>query len=238
MSAKNKFKHILYELREHMPFTLGGAVVGLIFMLLFRASGQGTVKGMFMVTHLGHVVLSAMVTAAIFKLHLKKKNFLIIMLVGWLGAIGIATLSDILIPHMGAEVFGLKAAPHSAIYHPDEHVGAEPDEHSSVRFEFIEHWYIVNPAAILGVLLAYFWPRTKFPHAAHVLISTWASSSYLLMAAAGPVGLLLALAMLAVLFVSVWLPCCISDIIFPLLFVQPELQHSDLGRKGGGSDEN
>jgi hypothetical protein len=31
-----------------------------------------------------------------------------------------------------------------------------------------------------------------------------------------------------VLFIAVWLPCCISDIVFPLLFVNPdvELSHS------------
>ena len=83
-----------------------------------------------------------------------------------------------------------------------------------------EQWYIVNPAAILGVIIAYFIPRTKFPHAAHILISTWASSSYLLMGAP-QIDFPRALGLLIVLFVAVWLPCCISDIVFPSLLVKP-----------------
>jgi hypothetical protein len=88
---------------------------------------------------------------------------------------------------------------------------------------FIEEWYIVNPAAVLGVLIAYFLPRTKFPHAFHVLISTWASSAHILMNTQaeftpGVIG-----GVFVILFIAVWLPCCVSDIVFPLLFVKSDL---------------
>ena len=85
---------------------------------------------------------------------------------------------------------------------------------------FIEDWYIVNPAAFLGIAIAYFWPRTRFPHAGHVLISTWASSFHILMNTHRELTGVILLGAFVVLFVAVWLPCCVSDIIFPLLFVK------------------
>jgi hypothetical protein len=33
------------------------------------------------------------------------------------------------------------------------------------------------------------------------------------------------LGMFIVLFLAVWLPCCVSDIVFPLLFVGPDGKH-------------
>jgi hypothetical protein len=68
--------------------------------------------------------------------------------------------------------------------------------------------------------MALFLPLTKFPHAGHVLISTWASSFHVLMNTRGEYTTTMLLGMFIVLFVAVWLPCCVSDIIFPLLFVK------------------
>jgi hypothetical protein len=87
---------------------------------------------------------------------------------------------------------------------------------------FIEDWYLVNPAALLGIVLAYFWPRTKFPHAGHVLISTWASSFHVLMNTHRELSLMMLIGVFVVLFIAVWVPCCISDIVFPLLFVKAD----------------
>jgi hypothetical protein len=107
--------------------------------------------------------------------------------------------------------------------HADLH--AEPaSERPSIRqrlhLGFIEDWYIVNPAAILGIIIAYFWPRTKFPHAGHVLISTWASSFHVLMNTQRELTPGMFVGIFVVLFIAVWLPCCVSDIVFPLLFVK------------------
>ena len=88
---------------------------------------------------------------------------------------------------------------------------------------FIEAWYVVIPIAILGVVIALFRPKTRFPHAGHVLLSTWASSFHILMAMGGELTVLQALGSFAFLFMAVWLPCCISDIIFPLLFTKSEM---------------
>jgi len=237
MSAGEKAKHILLELKGHSPFTAFGAVLGILFMLVFRNVGGTGSQILFDVFHPAHVVLSAMVTASMFRLHAFRKRFLLVLVVGYFGSVGIATLSDIVIPHVGGRLFGLdipsEAAAHSAENVADAgqaektfELAAHEDgtaEHG-IHLGFIEEWYIVNPAAIFGVLIAYFLPRTKFPHAGHVLISTWASSSYLLMRLQSDITATAVAEIFLVLFIATWLPCCISDIVFPLLFVKPDVQ--------------
>ncbi len=189
---------ILTELKNHAPFTLFGALTGIVLMLLFRNIQHQTSERLFYVFHPAHVILSAIVTASMFKLHTKRSKFLIVLLIGYFGSIGIATVSDSLIPYVGELLLGL---------HAHSHIG------------FIEGWYIVNPAAILGVLVAYLRPKTKFPHSGHVLLSTWASLFHILMAVEGSISVLTSIVIFIFLFIAVWLPCCISDIVFPLLFV-------------------
>ncbi len=196
---QKRFGVILTELKSHSPFTSFGALTGIILMLVFKNIGHETSERLFYVFHPAHVILSAIVTAAMFKLHEKKSNFLVVLIIGYIGSIGIATISDSLIPYVGEVLLGLQA--HS-------HIG------------FIEGWYIVNPAAVLGVLIAWFWPKTKFPHTGHVLLSTWASLFHILMALQGNISFLTGVVVFIFLFIAVWLPCCFSDIVFPLLFVK------------------
>jgi len=220
--AKSRiFRHIYIELKEHIPFTLFGAVLGVAFMLIFRNVSKSTSHALFAVFHPSHVVLSAMVTAAIFKINRKKTNFLIVLLVGYIGSIGIATLSDSVIPYLGERLLGVNIPTHQSHEHETAapHEENQHDEHAGeIHLGFIEEWYIVNPAAILGVIIAWFYPKTKSPHAGHVLISTWASSSHVLMTAQETITPSTAMMMVVVLFFATWLPCCISDIVFPLLF--------------------
>jgi hypothetical protein len=203
---------ILAELKTHAPFTLFGAFTGIVLMLLFRDLEHDTSRTMFYVFHPAHVVLSAIVTASMFELHTKKRNILIILLVGFFGSIGVATLSDSMIPYVGEVLLGMHVHVHG-----HEHAGFAEEAHIG----FIEGWYLVIPAAIAGVLIAYFRPKTKFPHAGHVLLSTWASSFHMLMALAGQLSIWKVVGSFGFLFLAVWLPCCISDIVFPLLFVKP-----------------
>ena len=230
MSIKEKAKHILVELKGHAPFTLFGALLGIVFMLLFRNISGGGRHTLFAVFHPVHVVLSAIVTASMFQLHAEKKRFLLVLAVGFLGSVGIATLSDIVIPHIGTELLGLNVPTHGQLHNPettspDEAQTTETHEHDEhgIHLGFIEEWYIVNPAALLGILIAYFLPRTKFPHAGHILISTWASSSYLLMNMQSTITIAAATGIFATLFIAIWVPCTVSDIIFPLLFVKSDL---------------
>ena len=146
-----------------------------------------------------HVLLSALVTTAMFTLH-SRRTLLGTVLVGGLGSLGIATLSDCLIPYAGESLLGL---PHRAV-----HLG------------FIEKWWLVNPMAAAGILLGYLWPRTRVAHAGHVLLSTWASLFHMTMAMGGEFNIFGYAALTLFLFLAVWIPCCTSDIVFPLLFVK------------------
>jgi len=65
MHSKNG--NILKELRQHAPFTIFGAMTGIVCMLIFKNVSHEAVHTLFRIFHPGHVVLSAMVTAAIFK---------------------------------------------------------------------------------------------------------------------------------------------------------------------------
>ncbi len=211
MQRQKKLATIVNELKSHAPFTLFGASTGIVCMLLFKNLEHETSQRIFYVFHPAHVVLSAMVTAAIFQLHSKRPKFIAVLLVGFFGSIGIATLSDSLIPYLGELLLGMHIHLHS-----HEHAGFAEQAHIG----FIEGWYLVIPAAIVGVLIAYFRPKTKFPHAGHVLLSTWASSFHMLMAMGGQLSTWRLMGSFGFLFLAVWLPCCISDIVFPLLFVK------------------
>ena len=91
--------------------------------------------------------------------------------------------------------------------------------HKGVHIGFIEQPWLTNPAAFLGIVIALLRPVTKFPHSGHVLISTWASLFHITMAIGQTINLMTIVIIFMFLFLAVWLPCCLSDIIFPLLFV-------------------
>ena len=197
-------KTIIKELKNHAPFTIVGAITGVVIILLFYNLPQNISHNIFYILHPLHVLLSALVTTSIYIIYIKKYNQkinpLLLILIGYIGSIGIATLSDSIIPYLGAILLNL---PNKGI-----HLG------------FIEKWWLVNPLALLGILIACFYPKTKFPHAGHVLLSTWASLFHIIMALGGIINWLLIIIVFIFLFIAVWIPCCLSDIIFPLLFVK------------------
>jgi len=196
---------IASELKHHAPFTALGAVSGIIFMVIIAAFNwlpqvSHASQTVFYILHPAHVVLSALVTTAIYKKYGGGKIWAII-LIGYLGSIGIATISDSLIPYLGEILLGLP--------NREAHIG------------FIEEWWKVNPAAFLGIAIGYWRPTTEFPHSGHVLISTWASLFHIIMALGAAVSwVAIFLGIFPFLFLAVWLPCCTSDIVFPLLFTK------------------
>ncbi len=229
MSLSVRLKQVLIELKAHSPFTMFGAFTGIMLMLLFRNISHQASYRLFYIFHPAHVVLSAMVTASLFRLHEKTKGFLVVLIVGYFGSVGIATLSDSILPFFGEEILGAVVPTESAIHShvhevqaDEEHEKHEEHNEKELHLGFIEEWYIVNPAALLGVLIAYFLPRSKLPHAFHILISTWASSMHIMMNTYQPMTAVLIAGILIVLFISVWLPCCFSDIIFPTLLVKAD----------------
>ncbi len=200
-------KRIIKELKHHSLFTIFGAITGIIIMLIFYKIPSHVAHDIFYVLHPMHVILSALVTASMYKIYAKKVNPWVLILIGYIGSVGIATLSDSIIPYIGEIMLNL---PNSGI-----HLG------------FIEKWWLVNPLAFLGIAIAYFNPTTKFPHAGHVLLSTWASLFHIIMALGGMMSLTLSIIIFIFLFIAVLVPCCFSDIIFPLLFVKGSIKTED-----------
>ena len=209
-------KDIPNELKAHAPFTAFGALtgVGIMVVVIYAQVPRSASSALFWTLHPMHVLLSALVTAAMYRLH-GKGGFVGTVLVGYAGAIGIATLSDSIIPYFGEYLLGL---PNKGI-----HLG------------FIEKWWLVNPLALVGITIAWFYPKTKTPHAGHVLLSTWASLFHMTMALGADVGLATMGFITVFLFLAVWVPCCTSDIVFPLLFSKG---HTELAVGENGSHQD
>ena len=194
-------KTILDELKRHIPFTASGAMAGILLVILLPAISYSVSRTIFYVFHPLHVFLSALVTTAMYRLHRPGgRHIWAAVIIGYLGSVGIGTVSDSVIPYLGEILFRFP--------HRHAHIG------------FIEEWWIVNPAALLGTCLALLGPGTRFPHAGHVLVSTAASLFHMLMALGAKPEIPVYLGIFLFLFLAVWIPCCASDIVFPLLFVR------------------
>jgi len=195
------FKYVVRELKNHAPFTIFGAFTGIIIMIICRIIPFHVSYNVFYILHPAHIVISALVTASMYELHVRRKCKLwILVLIGYLGSVGIATLSDSVIPFIGEILLQMPKR--------EIHIG------------FIEKWWLINPLAVTGVVIAYFRPATKFPHAGHVLLSTWASLFHIYMALDRVLNWISYATIFIFLFLAVWIPCCISDIVFPLLFTK------------------
>ena len=206
------FGKIINELKEHAPFTALGAVSGIIIMaiLVFTDMPNRVSHDVFHVLHPLHVILSALTTTAMYRKYGHKKIW-VAVLIGYCGSIGIATLSDALIPYLGGSLLGIDIGFHIPFI-----------EVEKIPFLGIETWILVNSAAFIGIIIGYLKPATKLPHSGHVFLSTWASLFYF--TAFGAAEWLPRLPLIFLfLFLAVWLPCCISDIVFPLLFTMRKL---------------
>jgi hypothetical protein len=202
------FKRILSitgkELKEHAPFTVIGAFTGIVILVLIIAGSaleevHSVDETIFFILHPTHVFLSAWVTTSIY-LKYGRRELWLALIIGLTGSLGVATLSDSLIPYLGEVLLQLP--------HANAHIG------------FIEEPLITITPALIGVASGYFIKTSKFPHLGHVLISTWASLFHVIMALGATVLWWQMGGIFIFLFLAVWLPCCVSDIIYPLLFIK------------------
>ena len=203
------FRRITSELRHHVPFTALGAVSGIIIIVIivFANVPSQISQAVFHTLHPVHVILSALVTTAMYKKHGSGKIWAAI-LIGYFGSIGIATISDAIIPYLGGALLGIEIEFHLPFI-----------ETEKMPFIGIETWKLVNSAALTGIIIGYLRPTTKLPHSGHVFLSTWASLFYFTAFGVAYWIPLLPFIFLF-LFLAVWIPCCVSDILFPLLFTR------------------
>jgi len=210
---------IVKELARHVPFTALGTGTGIIIMvvLVFSGASRGISDTLFYTLHPLHVLLSAFVTTSMYRLRGKSSIWKVI-LISYTASIGLGTLSDAIIPYLGGTSLRISMEFHVPFI-----------EAEILPVIGVPSWLLVNSAAVIGIALGFLKPTTRFSHAAHVLVSTWASLfNFTAFGIANWISLLPFIALF--LFLSVWFPCCFSDIVYPLLFVRKR-------QEGGDSEE-
>lgn len=206
---EGRVKHIISELIEHLPYTIFSVAAGMMILgiLTFGVEIMGTAnistpsRELFHIFHPLHILFSATATTAMFWRH-EKKIFKAI-LIGFIGAVGVCGISDIFIPYIAGFLLGVKMHLHICI---------------------IEHPSFIMPFALLGIFAGLMVSSTThrstiFSHVSHVLISSMASILYLIGFGLSEwihvAGMVLIYMVLAVI-----IPCCTSDIVFPLLLTK------------------
>jgi hypothetical protein len=178
---------------------------------------------LFHVFHPLHMLFSAIATTAMFWRH--EKRVFRALLVGAVGSIGVCGLSDIAFPYAAGLLLGVRDM--------------------KLHICLLEHPGMILPFAGLGMALGLVLPTgthkgTIFSHTAHVWVSSVASIMYLV-----SFGLTDWVSHLGAVFVcmvvAVIVPCCASDIVFPLLFAGGDEVHctacaEHAGGNAGGHD--
>ncbi|MCK4996866.1 hypothetical protein KAS08_01055 [Candidatus Pacearchaeota archaeon] len=197
---KNRGNTILHELKHHLPFTLTSSIAAgilvAIFYLINKTFFVGVVSNLFEIMHPAHVFVSAMATAAIYNKY--KKSIPKSIFIGMVGAILIGSLSDVIFPWVAGNLFSL---------------------HTHFHLPIIEKTFFILGVAGIGAAIGSKWNLFNASHSVHVFISIFASLFYLLTFSVEMNPLTVMLTSL-IIFLAVYIPCCISDIIFPLLFVK------------------
>lgn len=158
---------------------------------------------LFHLFHPAHILFSAIATTAMFYKY--DKNLFKAIIIGCLGSILICTVSDALIPTITAKIMGYSAPIHLCI---------------------LESPMQVIPFAIIGVLLGLAavisgsTNSTISSHSIHVITSTMATLFYTI----AYTGQLVWVNQIGTVFlmtvVAVGGICCLSDVIFPLMFTK------------------
>ncbi|MBU3911137.1 MAG: hypothetical protein KKD90_00960 [Candidatus Omnitrophica bacterium] len=209
MKKQGKLRHIIIELGGHLPYSIFGVVIGIMIMgiLTFFAAilgaGHrlpGASEELFHIFHPTHILLSALVTTAMFWKH--DRHFIKTLVIGFAGSIAICGISDILLPYLGGRLLGTDMRLHLCI---------------------LEHPRIIITFAITGVAAGFLVPSaieksTEFSHSMHVLVSSMASILYLISFGI-PDWTHMIGEIFLITIIAVMLPCCMSDIVFPLSFI-------------------
>lgn len=221
----NRWSELKSYLREefvaHLPFTLIGVTAGVFFVTVAMLLGGGSRFGEaeFHWAHITHIFFSAAAGAAIFQTY--RDSVFKAVPVAALSSILLCTLSDVLVPYAGLELSGYEGELHFCAH---------------------EHPWRVLFAAAAGIAMGlagarFFAHCNRAFHLLHILISTAASTLYLMMLlpTVGPKEI----AVVGVtLFFALVIPCIAGDVALPLLFVRirPDRSHASVHHHGHSHD--
>lgn len=217
MKKESRLNYILTELAHHLPYSIFGVTLGIIFVAVLSFFAQiahaehemaHAAEELFHVFHPAHILFSAVATTAMFWKH-DDKSIVKAAAVGIVGSLSICGLSDIGFPYAGGILMGQPMGFHVCL---------------------IEEPGLVIPFAVVGVMAGFmvtktFERSTEYSHGVHVFLSSTASILYLVSYgltdwthAVGGVFL--------VTLIAVMIPCCLSDIVFPLCCTHKHCKHS------------
>jgi hypothetical protein len=206
---ETKLSHIRHELAAHLPFTVAAVIVAFgIIWLLDNLGKMAEFQSAFHIFFPAHVFLSTTTTTAMFWRHDKKMAKA--LLIGCTIPLISCSLSDIFMPYLGGVIMGQSMQLHICL---------------------IEEPELIFPFMALGIICGmvavnYLRHTTFFSHSAHILVSSLAALLYLI--SFGMVAWTALLGgLLIIILLSVLIPCCLSDIVFPLLFIHPSVLSSD-----------
>ena len=193
MSTSQEIHH---ELEEHIPFTAAASLTAVIIIAILLAKTHliSYAISAFWVFHPAHVFFSAIVSAAIFYKY--RNKFFLALISAVIISVIIGSLSDVIFPYLGSLLFKIPI---------------------SFELPALESPLLIFGVAALGSLVGIITRFTKFPHFLHVLISLFASLLYIF-AYSSSFSLVTYIAIFIITTISVVIPCCLSDIVFPIIF--------------------
>ena len=166
---------------------------------------------LFHLFHPAHILFSSAASAGIFRKY--EKTWLKPIIVGLVGSVFFCGLSDILIPHVGSYFMGQSIPLHFCLF-----------EQPSMILTFAAVGIFIGISAADASEKK----STIFSHSMHVWVSTMASILYIV----AYTGKLMWINHLGIIFIlvtiAVVIPCCFSDIIFPL-FMSKRARHQYQG---------
>lgn len=211
-----KTQNILIELAHHLPYSIVGVTTAIILVGLLtfiaKVAGNSTVlpeasADLFHVFHPSHILFSAVTTTAMFWKH-DNQSVLKAIMIGFFGSVTICGISDIFIPFLGGLLLGAKMHIHVCL---------------------IEEPFLIFPFALIGVFAGFmvntaFEHATEYSHSIHVFLSSTASVLFLIGFGLSDWSHQIAQVFLITIF-AVMIPCCLSDIVFPLLCTHKYCAH-------------
>jgi len=208
---------VVDELICHFPLSVFSVAMSLIVLTLldfFTSCSQVNLQPawfqMFHSFHFVHIVFAAagsMITFAKFS-----KDWLKGLVVSFFSASIFCILSDILMPYIGATMFGIKMRLHIC---------------------FLNEWHNIVPFLLVGLLTGWLISAHHkndsnhsvglWSHFTHIFVSSLASAFYMVSNGfadwANHIGLVFMLLIFAVV-----IPCTLSDVVIPILFAKPKMR--------------